>query len=106
MLQGQLPDPADNHLETVCMTNGMFVTHGSNQLWSICVKNLVAAMRLCTIAENVAQSTTVQIMLPAVSRQIGDLFLVALRSDDHIIAYVQVALGTKTSLTNHEDGFP
>ena len=88
------------------MTNGMFVTHGSNQLWSVCVHNLVAAMGLCTIAENVPKGASIQTMLPAISRQIGDLFLVALRSDDHIIAYVQVALGTKTSLTNHEDGFP
>ena len=88
------------------MTNGVFVTHGSNQVFSVCVHNLVAAVRLCTVAENVAQSTAVQIMLPAVSRQIGDLFLVTLRSDDHVTTDVQEALGTKTSLTNQEDGFP
>ena len=84
----------------------MFVTHGSNQVWSICVHNLVAAVRLCTVAENVAQRTAVQIMLPAVSRQIRDLFLVTLRRDDHVTTDVQEALGTKTSLTNHVQGFP
>ena len=72
------------------MTNERFAVRKPNQVWSICVHDSVAAMRLCTVAKNVAQSTAVEIVLAAISRQIGDLFLVTLRRDDDVAANVHV----------------
>ena len=48
--------------------------------------DLVAPVRLGPVAQDVAQSTAIEIVLPAISRQIGDLFLVTLRRDDDVAA--------------------